>query len=162
MLRKPNTYHFNQCSWIWILCHFHTCSKLIDFFHTCEISWEYMQKAYSDSICPVRVQQKTNTELLSLLVPGTVLQPALFLTLLQTMTFLERRKTNLSYFFCLLKTPGLFIICTVCRTQLKQILLCTTQQGNARQKGEPRVEGVCVSVLGREWLMLCELRLTWG
>lgn len=45
--------------------------KRIYFFQTCEISWQYMQKAYSDSICPVREQQKTNTELLSLLVPRT-------------------------------------------------------------------------------------------
>lgn len=154
MLRKPDMYHFNQCSWIWILCHFHTCSELIDFFQTCEISWEYVQKAYSDSICPVRVQQKTNTELLSLLVPGTAFQPALFLTLLQTMTFSERRKTNLSYFFCLLKTPGsIYHLHSVQNA---------AQQGNARQKGEPRVEGDCGSVLGREWLMLCELRLSWG
>lgn len=78
------------------------------------------------------------------------------------MTFFERRKTNLSFIFVFWKHQALFIICTACRTQLKQILLCATQQGNARQKGEPRVEGVCGSVLGREWLMVCELRLSWG
>lgn len=99
---------FLNLSFLWILSHFHACSKLIDFVQICEISWECVQKAYSDSICPVRVQQKTNTELLSLLVPGTALQPALFLTLLQLWLFWRGGKL-ICHFFLSSENTGVYL-----------------------------------------------------
>lgn len=92
----------------------HVQNKCI-FFTVVRFPGNVCRKAYSDSICPVRVQQKTNTELLSLLMPGMesggfpfILPPTVYNLVKNYNLLFFFLTTNLSFILVFWK-PGVYL-----------------------------------------------------